>query len=66
MEYVMARNLTIGSTSEDGALCGSAPIATSCNNRGIVGSCVLCWARSEAISRVESAASSWEADPRRS
>lgn len=48
MEYVTPRNLTIGSTNENGVLCGSAPIATSCKNRGIVGSGVICWARPEA------------------
>jgi hypothetical protein len=43
MEYVTPRNVTNGSTSRNGVLCGSSPIVTSCNNRGIMGSGVFCW-----------------------
>jgi hypothetical protein len=77
MEYVTPRSLTDGSTAGNGVLCGSAPIVTTCNNRGNVGSDVFCWIRPKAISRgptgqasqfreVESntsAFSNWETDP---
>jgi hypothetical protein len=66
MEYVTLRNVTSGSTAGNSVLCEFAPIATSCNNRGIVGSGVFCWARPEAMSRVESAVTNLEADRRRS
>jgi hypothetical protein len=47
----MPCNLTNGSTSGNGVIRGSAPIMTSCNNRGILESGVFCGVRHEAISR---------------
>jgi hypothetical protein len=52
MEYFASCNVTYGSTAGNGVLCGSAPIVTSCNNRGIVGSGVFCRVRPESITRV--------------
>jgi hypothetical protein len=51
VEYVTPRNVISGSTAGNGVLCGSLPIVTSCNHRGIAGSGVFCWVRSEAISQ---------------
>jgi hypothetical protein len=45
MEYDTPRNVTNESTAGNGVPCGSVPIVTSCNNRGIVGSAVICWIR---------------------
>jgi hypothetical protein len=36
MAYVTPRNVTDRITAENGVLCGSAPIVTSCNNKVIV------------------------------
>jgi hypothetical protein len=48
-QWNTSRNAANGSTAKNGELCGFEPIVTSCNNRRIVGSGVLCWVRREAI-----------------
>jgi hypothetical protein len=71
MECATSRNLTNGITAGDGVLCGSAPIVTPYNNRGITGSGVSYWVRPEAYHEnrrgkrisLESVIDIWDADP---
>jgi hypothetical protein len=48
MDYVTLLNVTNGSEAGYGVLCGSAPVVTTRNNRGIVGSGVFC----ESVQRI--------------
>jgi hypothetical protein len=53
MKQVTPRNVNNESTrtSGSGVLCGSAPLVTSYNNIGIMGSCVFYWVRPLAQTR---------------
>jgi hypothetical protein len=51
MEYLMLCHVTYGSDPGNDVLCGTAPIATSCNKKGTVGSGAFGWVSHEVISR---------------